>query len=124
MSIFWIKKIDFCPIYIWKFFRTSVAIWQHIRNSTPYRLYANGSSDDPLSNCGSGIAEIILWVEILNFKKIVFWAKIYGNSLDQWLFGNIRVYEIVHHTDYIYANGILEDPLFNHKIILWVEILN
>ena len=38
-------------------------ILEQIRNSTTYRLYANGSSEDPLSNRGSWIAGIIFRVE-------------------------------------------------------------
>ena len=57
-----------------------MAIWEHIRNSTPYRLYANGSSEGSLSNHGSGIPEIIFWVEILNFKKI--YDRLYANGTD------------------------------------------
>ena len=88
-SWFWIQKNRFLAKNIWKFPRRSVAIWKHIINNTPYSLYANGNLDGPLSNCGSRIAEIILWVEILNFKKIDFCtvnakcgaAKIYGLCL-------------------------------------------
>ena len=50
-----------------------MAIFELIRNSTPYRLQANGSSEGPFSKCGSGITEIILRVVILNFQKIDFW---------------------------------------------------
>ena len=64
-----------------------MAIWEHIRNSIPYRLYANGSPEGPLSNRNSRIAEIVLWIEILNFKEIDFWLKTYEYSLeDQWRF--------------------------------------
>ena len=55
--------------------------WKHIRNSTPYRLYANGNPEGPLSNRGSGISGIILRVEILNLERIDFWPKIYENFL-------------------------------------------
>ena len=40
-----------------------MAIWQQIRNSTPYRLYANDSPEGPFSNGGSGIPGIILGYE-------------------------------------------------------------
>ena len=44
-------------------------------NKTTYhdsicRLYANGSPEGPLSNRGSGRAELILRVNVLNFEKI------------------------------------------------------
>ena len=47
-------------------------ILELIRNNTPYRLYTKGRPESVLSNRGSGLAEIILWVKILNFKKIDF----------------------------------------------------
>ena len=40
-----------------------------IRNSTPYTLYANGKAECPFSNRGSGIADIVMGVVILNFEK-------------------------------------------------------
>ena len=40
-----------------------MAVWQHIRNSTPDNLYANNCPES-----GSGI--LIFRVEILNFEKI------------------------------------------------------
>ena len=50
-------------------------------------MYANGSPEGALSNRGSGIAVLILTVEILNFGKIVLWPKVYESSPeDQWLF--------------------------------------
>ena len=60
-----------------------MAIRELTRNSTPHRLYANGSPDSRLSKCGSGVAEIILRFKKLNFekKKINFCSKIYDNSL-------------------------------------------
>ena len=67
-----------------------MAIWEHIRNSTPYTLYANGCPESTISKLEEGIAVLILRVEILNFEKIVFWPKIYEYSLqDQWPVGNI-----------------------------------
>ena len=39
-----------------------MAIWEHIRNSLSYRLYANVSPEDGHSNHGSGLAGIILRV--------------------------------------------------------------
>ena len=54
---------------MWEFSRRSVAIFQHIRNIKRYRLYAHDSPDGALSNHGSEIAELILWIEILNLKK-------------------------------------------------------
>ena len=66
-----------------------MAIWEHIRNITPYRLYANDSPEGPLTNRDSGIAKVILWVKRMNIKNF-FCLKIYENSLeDQWPFGNI-----------------------------------
>ena len=50
------------------FSRRSVAILEHIKNSIPTLLYANGSTGIPILNRGSGIAEIILSHEILNFR--------------------------------------------------------
>ena len=47
-------------------------ILEHIRNSTLYSLYANDSPEGALSNRGSGIAELIFWIEIFNFIKIDF----------------------------------------------------
>ena len=35
-----------------------MAIWKHIRNSTPYKLCINGSPEGTLSNHGIMIAEI------------------------------------------------------------------
>ena len=43
-----------------KFSRRPGATWEHISNSTPYRLHADGSPEGALSKRGSGIAEIIL----------------------------------------------------------------
>ena len=101
-----------------------MVIGEHIRNSTPYKLYANGSPEYRLFNRSNGIAEIILWVKILNFKKFDFQPKIYENSLeDQWEHKrNSRAYRL-------YANGRPEGNLSNHdsgiaEIILWVKILN
>ena len=51
--------------------------WNKIKNSTLYRLYANGSPKGTLSNRGSGIAGIISRIEILNFVKTNFSSKIY-----------------------------------------------
>ena len=63
-----IEKIGFEKInFVASKYCRSVAIWGHIRNSTPYRLYGDGSLWDPLSNRGSEIADLILRVEILNF---------------------------------------------------------
>ena len=55
----------------WKFSRKSVdqATLEHIRNSTPTRLYANGSPGHAFSNRGSEIALKILRFEKLNLKK-------------------------------------------------------
>ena len=65
----------------------SVAICEHIRNSTANGLYANGGSKVPLSIRGSGIAILILRIEILNFEKIIFWPRIYEDSFgDHWQF--------------------------------------
>ena len=62
-----------------------MTILEPIRNTTPYRLYANGSSEARLSKRYSGIAGIILRVEIVNCEKTDFCTKIYENSLeDQW----------------------------------------
>ena len=64
-----------------------MAILDNIRNSTPYRVYVKGSPESPLSSRGSVLAGIILRVMMLNFEKIYFWPKIYGNLLDdQWPF--------------------------------------
>ena len=93
--ILWVKILNFKKIDFWsKILENSVEdqwpFWEHIINSTPYRLFANGNPEDPLSNRGSAIAEIMLWVEILNLKKINFWSKVDKNSLkDQQPFGNI-----------------------------------
>ena len=46
-----------------------MVILERIRNNTPYRLYRNGSPEYRLFNHCSGIAEIILWVKILNLKN-------------------------------------------------------
>ena len=46
-----------------------------IRNSTAYKLYANGIPEDTLTNRGSEIDELILRVKILNFEKNRFLAK-------------------------------------------------
>ena len=46
-----------------------MVIWGHIRNSSPYRLHANGSPDGLISDCGSRITEIILSAEILYFLE-------------------------------------------------------
>ena len=54
MKICSFKKIVFWPQNIWKFFRISVAILEHIKNTIGYRLYDRGS----------GIAELILCVSI------------------------------------------------------------
>ena len=78
-----LKKNGFMARNIWKFSRRSVAILEHIRNSTRYKLYIDGSSESPLSNRGNGIAELILTVKILNFEKIDFCAKIYENCLEE-----------------------------------------
>ena len=43
---------------------------ENMVNRAPYSLYANGSSEGPFLNRGSGIVGIILRVEILNFEKI------------------------------------------------------
>ena len=51
---FW--TIRFLAKIIWKFSRRSVSIWEHIKNNTPYRLYADGSRKGPLSNGCSLIA--------------------------------------------------------------------
>ena len=69
------EKNRFLTKNIRKFFKRSVTIWEHIRNCTPYRIYANNSPEDPLSNRGSAIAELILRVEILNFEKNRFLTK-------------------------------------------------
>ena len=49
-----------------------MAVWKHIRNSTPY---ANDSAEGPLSNCGCEIAVIIMSCILtshrLHFKTIV-----------------------------------------------------
>ena len=37
-------------------------LWEHIKNNTPYRLYANGSPEGPVSNRSNGIAGTILRV--------------------------------------------------------------
>ena len=67
-----------------------MAIWEHIRNSTPHRLYENGSPESVLSNRGNGIVVLILKVKIFNFEKIDFWPKIYEYTLeDQWSFGKL-----------------------------------
>ena len=67
-----------------------MAIVEHIRNSTPNRLHANGSPEGTLLNRDSGIAGVILRVKILNLEKIDFWPKIHENSVEnQWSFGNI-----------------------------------
>ena len=60
-----IEKIGFQNIHFFasQFSKKSVGISEHIRHSTPYRLYANGCPEYPLSNHGSGIAKIILRVE-------------------------------------------------------------
>ena len=64
-----------------------MAILEHIRKSTPLKLYANGNPDRLLSNHGSGIVKQTLRVEILNFEKIDFWPKMYENPVeDQWPF--------------------------------------
>ena len=87
---------------------------EYIRNTTAYRLYANGSPKDALSNRSSGIAGIILKVKILNImKKIDFCPKIYKNSLeDQWPFWK----HIRNSTSYkLYANGSPEAPLSNRR---------
>ena len=75
---------------IWKFYRRLIAIWEHVTNSTLYKLYANDSPESALSYHGKGIAVLILRIEILNFEKIDFWLKIYENSVED-----------VHHTSYM-----------------------
>ena len=57
-----------------------MALLEHIRNITLYRLYANDSSVCPVPNSGSGIAGIIFRIEISNFEKIDFSPKIQENS--------------------------------------------
>ena len=52
-----------------------MAILEHIRDITIYRLYANGCPKCSLSNRGCGTAGIVLRVEILNFQKNRFLAK-------------------------------------------------
>ena len=63
---------------------------EHTRNSKPYRLYANDSTEGPLSNRSSEIAVLISRVEIFNFEKIDSKPKIFESSLeDQCPFWNI-----------------------------------
>ena len=51
---------------IWKFYRRLIAIWEHVTNSTLYKLYANDSPESALSYHGKGL---ILRTEILNSKN-------------------------------------------------------
>ena len=50
-------------------------ILEYIGNSTPYRLFADGSLESALSNRGSGIAEPIFKIVILNLKKSILGQK-------------------------------------------------
>ena len=56
-----------------------MTIWEPIRNSTPFRLYANGCPKGPLSNRGSGIAEKIAFElkknRLLKKKKLKFFGR-------------------------------------------------
>ena len=64
-----------------------MAILEHVKHSTPYRLFANGSTESALLHSGSRLAALVWRVEIFNFEKIDFWPKIFGNSLeDRWPF--------------------------------------
>ena len=50
----------------------SMAILEHARNNTPYRLYANCSPEGPLSNRDSCIAGIILRIEKIYTSILLF----------------------------------------------------
>ena len=54
---------------------------EHIKNSTPYRLYAYYSPKGALLYRGSGIAGRILRIKIFNFEKIEFLPKKYMKIL-------------------------------------------
>ena len=101
-----------------------MAILEQIKNSTPYRLYANGELNTT-SNRGSGIAELVLRVEIFNFKKIFFWPK------NIWKFSrrSVVILQLMRNSTAfsLYANGSPEGALSNRgiaELILWVEIFN
>ena len=49
-----------------------MAILEHIRNSIPYRLYANGSLEGPHSKCGSRLRGIILGFEKISRLYSIF----------------------------------------------------
>ena len=64
-----------------------MGILEHIRNSTPYRVFANGSSEGPLSNRDRAGSCNNFRVKTYNFQTIDFLPKIYENSLDdEWPF--------------------------------------
>ena len=61
-----------------------MAILEHIRNSTLYKLYANASPEGLISNSGSGIDGITPYISILLFtnnKEIIIRIQFYVNSL-------------------------------------------
>ena len=62
-----------------------MAILEHIRNIILYRLHVNGSQGGNFSNSDSGMARIILRIEISNLEKNRFLRIIFQNSPeDQW----------------------------------------
>ena len=72
------KKIIFCKKKknIWKSFRRSLAMLEHIGKSIACRSYENSSLESPLSNCGNRIVETILRRMKLNLEKIDFWSHL------------------------------------------------
>ena len=69
-----------------------MAVLEHIRNSIPYKLYANVSPEGSLWNGDSGKDGILLTLELLNLKKkIIFSQKIYKKPLD--ISGHFRTYK-------------------------------
>ena len=61
----------------WKFSRRSMVILEQRKNSTSYKLYANGRSEGSLSNPGSGnISTLIIMIII----RIIFYVGIVWNN--------------------------------------------
>ena len=121
------EKHRFLAKNICKFPWQSVAILKNVRQSTTTRLHASGTPESHLSNRSSGIAGIILKVEILKFEKNRFLAK----NICKFSWQSVVILKNVKEstiTTRLYENGTPESYPSNHssgiaEIILKVQIL-
>ena len=80
-------------------------------NSTPYRLYASDSPEGPFSNRGSEIAEIILWVEILIFKKI------YVSLTSKGSYNSLTIFELENSIEFLVSVCVCIFLFFIFKLL-------